>query len=217
MSVTESRSSKLRTPKEMASEWLLAQAEVEVGSWSGLDESGPDKVGVGLFFRISPDDGSLRVVSIVPGSSAHKSGLVRVKDMLVRLDDESVQGWSLHQLRLRLHGPPGSFVTLDMTRDGGGQEPFSFKLDLMRGSPYFIQFQDRYGTANAAQLNALILQKREEQKFLMIIEKQLKLEQARLVEVRRSLGRRRDVLSRPSGSGEEEESGAGGAGAAEEV
>jgi hypothetical protein len=30
---------------------------MDVGSWSGLDESGPDKLGVGLFFQTNPTDG----------------------------------------------------------------------------------------------------------------------------------------------------------------
>ncbi len=30
---------------------------MDVGSWSGLDESGPDKLGVGLFFQQNPADG----------------------------------------------------------------------------------------------------------------------------------------------------------------
>ena len=32
---------RLIAPKEAASEWLLGTAEMDVGSWSGLDESGP--------------------------------------------------------------------------------------------------------------------------------------------------------------------------------
>ncbi len=34
-----------------------APSEMDVGSWSGLDESGPDKLGVGLFFQHNPADG----------------------------------------------------------------------------------------------------------------------------------------------------------------
>ena len=30
---------------------------MDVGSWSGLDESGADKLGVGLFFQSNPTDG----------------------------------------------------------------------------------------------------------------------------------------------------------------
>jgi len=48
---------RLIAPKEAASEWLLGTAEMDVGSWSGLDESGPDKLGVGLFFQNNPSDG----------------------------------------------------------------------------------------------------------------------------------------------------------------
>eukprot|EP00293_Proteomonas_sulcata_P002441 CAMPEP_0184330278 /NCGR_PEP_ID=MMETSP1049-20130417/144598_1 /TAXON_ID=77928 /ORGANISM="Proteomonas sulcata, Strain CCMP704" /LENGTH=99 /DNA_ID=CAMNT_0026652703 /DNA_START=413 /DNA_END=712 /DNA_ORIENTATION=+ len=40
-----------------------------------------------------------------------------------------------------------------------------------------------YGPANASQLDALVLQKREEQKFNSMVEKQLKTEQAKFAQV----------------------------------
>ncbi len=172
----------LISPKESASEWLLGSAELDVGSWSGLDESGPDKLGVGLFFRINHDDGTLRVVSIVPGSSSHKSGLIQLDDKLLNIDSESVFGWNLKTLRSRLHGPPGSHVTLDLER-GDGPRRKTFRINAMRGSPQYIAYQDLYGPANASQLDNLVLKKREEQKFNSMVEKQLKVEQAKFAQV----------------------------------
>lgn len=107
---------KLISPKEYASEYLLGVVEADVGSWSGLDESGPDKLGVGLFFRTHKTDGAIRVVSLVPGSSAHRSGLIMIGDKLLAVDNESVYGMSLLDLRTRVHGPPGSFTSLDFER-----------------------------------------------------------------------------------------------------
>ncbi len=107
---------KLISPKEYASEYLLGAMEGDAGSWSGLDESGADKVGVGLFFRADLDDGSITVVSMVPGSSAHLSGLVIVGDKLLAIDNESVFGFTLMTLRSKLHGLPGTYVILDFER-----------------------------------------------------------------------------------------------------
>ena len=187
---------RLLAPKEHASEWLLNTAEGDVGSWSGLDESGdippqprhfegfppaldpasagtqlhwceysvtdlwqmdctahsrtwpckvrprsdgcqrvvsgPDKLGVGLFFRHQADDGSMRVISIVPGSSAHKRGVILTGDRLMALDEESVFGWSLQVLRQRLHGTPGSIVTLDLENPDGPEGRKRYRINLTR-------------------------------------------------------------------------------------
>mmetsp|Transcript_28629 Transcript_28629/g.42060 ORF Transcript_28629/g.42060 Transcript_28629/m.42060 type:complete len:242 (+) Transcript_28629:78-803(+) len=178
---------RLIAPKEAASEWLLGTAEMDVGSWSGLDESGPDKLGVGLFFQNNPSDGAIRIISMVPGSAAHKCGLLEIQDQLVAVENENVFGWSLKVLRQRIHGTPGTHVTLDFqrsTRDkrGGESTMSKFRINLMRGSPQYIAYQDMFGPANASQLDQLVLQKREEQKFNSMVEKQLKLEQARFAQ-----------------------------------
>eukprot|EP00802_Teleaulax_amphioxeia_P023378 Tamp_23948.p1 GENE.Tamp_23948~~Tamp_23948.p1 ORF type:complete len:252 (-),score=75.64 Tamp_23948:257-991(-) len=180
-------SQRLIAPKEAASEWLLGAAEMDVGSWSGLDESGPDKLGVGLFFQHNPADGAIRIISIVPGSAAHKCGLLEIHDQLMSVENEHVFGWSLKVVRERIHGTPGSHVTLDFQRqkrEKGQQEGtvHKFRVNLMRGSPQYVAYQDIFGPANASQLDQLILQKREEQKFNSMIEKQLKQEQARFAQ-----------------------------------
>ena len=36
-----------------------------------------------------------QVVSIVPGSAAHKSGVIVIGDKLISVDEESVFGWNL--------------------------------------------------------------------------------------------------------------------------
>ena len=191
-------------PKQSASEWLLGNAELDAGSWSGLDESGPDKLGVGLFFNSNPQDGAIRVISIVPGSAAHKSGLLELHDQLIAVENENVFGWSLKVVRQRVHGSPGSHVTLDFKRErrSGKGEPESskFRVNLMRGSPQYIAYQDMFGPANASQLDALVLQKREEQKFNSMVEKELKLEQARFAEAQE---RRRNAEADEAGLREE--------------
>ena len=195
---------RLMAPKQSASEWLLGNAELDAGSWSGLDESGPDKLGVGLFFNSNPQDGAIRVISIVPGSAAHKSGLLELHDQLIAVENENVFGWSLKVVRQRVHGSPGSHVTLDFKRErrSGKGEPESskFRVNLMRGSPQYIAYQDMFGPANASQLDALVLQKREEQKFNSMVEKELKLEQARFAEAQE---RRRNAEADEAGLREE--------------
>ena len=106
----------LLPPKESASENLLSNMESDMGSWSGLDETGPDKVGIGLFFRNTENTGLFSVSSIVPGSSSHLSGLVVVGDRLVAIDNENIVGVPVVKLRSKIQGIPGTFLTLDMQR-----------------------------------------------------------------------------------------------------
>ncbi len=104
--------------KLVVSGWLQNNAVVDFGSWSGLDESSPDKVGVGIFFKRF-QDGSLRVISLVPGSSAFWTGLIELDNSLVSLNRELVSNWRGHDLRLKLHAMPGSFVKLELKRFHG--------------------------------------------------------------------------------------------------
>eukprot|EP00282_Hemiselmis_andersenii_P000617 CAMPEP_0114135032 /NCGR_PEP_ID=MMETSP0043_2-20121206/14488_1 /TAXON_ID=464988 /ORGANISM="Hemiselmis andersenii, Strain CCMP644" /LENGTH=308 /DNA_ID=CAMNT_0001228739 /DNA_START=12 /DNA_END=938 /DNA_ORIENTATION=+ len=170
---------KLMAPKEHASQVLMSNMEADIGSWSGLDETGPDRVGVGLFFTCHGEDGAARMSSMVPGSSSHLSGLMLVGDKILAVDNEAVYGLTLVELRKRIHGVPGTFVTLDMERELHDGEKKVFRVNCMRGSPQFIAYQDRYGVANASRLDELVLQKREEQKFNSLVEKQLRIEQAK--------------------------------------
>mmetsp|Transcript_4558 Transcript_4558/g.8945 ORF Transcript_4558/g.8945 Transcript_4558/m.8945 type:complete len:310 (-) Transcript_4558:117-1046(-) len=181
---------KLMPPKEHASDSLISNMEADIGSWSGLDETGPDKVGVGLFFTCHGEDGAHRMSSMVPGSSAHLSGLLLVGDKILSVDNEAVYGLTLVQLRQRIHGVPGTFVTLDMERELQDGEKKMYRVNCMRGSPQFIAYQDRYGVANASRLDELVLQKREEQKFNSLVEKQLRIEQAKFAAAQQ---RRKDL------------------------
>jgi C-terminal processing protease CtpA/Prc len=113
---------------------------------------------------------AIRIISIVPGSAAHKCGLLEIHDQLVSVEDENVFGWSLKAVRQSIHGTPGTHVTLDFMRERrdtkiGQIDKTKFRVNLMRGSPQYIQYQDLFGPANASQLDQLVLQKREEQKF----------------------------------------------------
>lgn len=105
----------LLQPKSYARENMLSNLESSMGSWSGLDESGADKVGVGIFIKIG-DTGAAVVSSVVPGSSAHLSGLISAGDKITGIDNEVVAGSSQLALRKKIHGLPGTYVTLDVER-----------------------------------------------------------------------------------------------------
>lgn len=62
------------------------------------------------------EEQGLRVVDVPPGPSADQ-GLV-VGDRIIAIDGETVHGLVLQEIVERLRGRPGSFVEIDVARDG---------------------------------------------------------------------------------------------------
>ena len=71
--------------------------------------------GVGL--EVQMDNGLLRVVTPYDGTPAAKAG-IRATDVIVAIDDVSVQGATLSQVVSRLRGAVGSQVKLKLVRQG---------------------------------------------------------------------------------------------------
>ena len=106
----------------VANDWLIRETELNFGSCHGLDQLGHSLVGVGLFFIPNPEENNaFYVSSIVPGSSAFRSGSVELFDKLLTVDGESVVGWTLQSLRRRLLGTHGTFIDLQLTRPNEGR------------------------------------------------------------------------------------------------
>jgi C-terminal processing protease CtpA/Prc len=59
--------------------------EIPVGA------GGPELAGVGIFLQQEPTSGRVYVVNIVEKGSADRSGVIRVNDVIVKVDDEDVQ------------------------------------------------------------------------------------------------------------------------------
>ena len=93
--------------------------------------------GVGIFFQQDSDTNEVFVKTIVKGGSADRSGILRVGDVVVRVEHENVEGQPLSTLRTRILGQQGSFVTLGFRRRDGMETTF-FDVPLMRGSPEFF-------------------------------------------------------------------------------
>ncbi len=97
----------------------------------------PDLAGIGVFFGQQRNDGRVFIQNIVKGGSAERDGTVRNGDVLLSIENQSVQGASLSDLRNLILGAPGTFVELSFQRaDGAGERTFSVRL--MRGTPEFF-------------------------------------------------------------------------------
>ena len=62
------------------------------------------------------EERGLRVVDVPPGPSADQG--LAVGDRIIAIDGETVHGLVLQEIVERLRGRPGSFVEIDVTRDG---------------------------------------------------------------------------------------------------
>jgi hypothetical protein len=94
--------------------------------------------GVGIFFQQDSDTNEVFVKTIVKGGSADRSGVIRVGDVVVRIDHENVEGQPLSTLRTRILGAQGSYVTLGFRRREGLETTF-YDVPLMRGSPEYFE------------------------------------------------------------------------------
>jgi len=94
--------------------------------------------GVGIFFQQDSDTNEVFVKTIVKGGSADRSGVLRVGDVVVRVDHDNVEGQPLSTLRSRILGSQGSYVTLGFRRREGTETTY-YDVPLMRGSPEYFE------------------------------------------------------------------------------
>ena len=95
--------------------------------------SKPQPAGVGLYFKTDPQK-RYYVEMVLENTSASATGVVKTKDILELVQNESVVGKSLTQLRQMILGPPGTYVNLSFLREMEN-DSFRFDVDLLRGDP----------------------------------------------------------------------------------
>ena len=98
----------------------------------------PSLAGVGIFFQQDSDTNEIFVKTIVKGGSADRSGVLRVGDVVVQVDQANVEGQPLAMLRSRILGPQGAYVSLGFRRREG-TETTLYDVALMRGSPEYFE------------------------------------------------------------------------------
>jgi carboxyl-terminal processing protease len=80
----------------------------------------------GLGLEVDMLDGLVRIVAPIPGTPAERAGLQR-GDLIVRFDDQPVQGMALTDAVSRMRGEPGTTVAL-LVRRAGRADDFSVSL-----------------------------------------------------------------------------------------
>jgi carboxyl-terminal processing protease len=82
----------------------------------------------GLGLQVDMVEGLVRVVAPMPGSPAERAGL-QSGDLIVRFDDQPVQGMTLTQAVFRMRGEPGTPIELMIRR---GAEEDLLRVSLVR-------------------------------------------------------------------------------------
>jgi carboxyl-terminal processing protease len=82
----------------------------------------------GLGLQVDMVEGLVRVVAPMPGTPAARAGL-QSGDLIVRFDDQPVQGMALSDAISRMRGEPGTPIALMIRRAGHGDE---FSVSLVR-------------------------------------------------------------------------------------
>jgi len=81
----------------------------------------------GLGIEVNMDNGAVRVVSPIDDTPASRAG-IEAGDLIIRLDEESVDGMSLNDAVQIMRGEPGTSITLTVVRDGR-DEPFEVEIE----------------------------------------------------------------------------------------
>eukprot|EP00802_Teleaulax_amphioxeia_P015201 Tamp_15287.p2 GENE.Tamp_15287~~Tamp_15287.p2 ORF type:complete len:424 (-),score=134.88 Tamp_15287:243-1514(-) len=141
------------------------------GSQDGLRmSSGPEMAGVGIFFQQEPTSGRVYVANIVENGSADRSGVIRVNDVIVKVDDEDVQGQPLSTLRNLILGRQGSYVVLAFRRMTG-TELYYFDVELVRGTPEYFESLKK-SQAVADEKEKLLMQVRQQEQDIRALKQQ---------------------------------------------
>jgi hypothetical protein len=141
------------------------------GSMDGMRMSGgPEMAGVGIFFQQEPTSGRVYVANIVENGSADRSGVIRVNDVIVKVDDEDVQGQPLSTLRNLILGKQGTYVVLAFRRMTGS-ELYYFDVELVRGTPEYFEALKK-SQAVADEKEKLLFQVRQQEQDIRALRAQ---------------------------------------------
>lgn len=110
-----------KTLLEKAITGMLSELDPHSGflqeeSYEQLQEQTTGEFG-GLGIEVGMQDGFVKVVSPIDGTPAQRAG-VQPGDLIIKLDDEAVQGMSLEEAIVKMRGPKGSAIALTIAREG---------------------------------------------------------------------------------------------------
>jgi carboxyl-terminal processing protease len=120
----------------------------------------------GLGITIQVRNGDISVISLFEGSPAYRQG-TRRGDVIARIEEENVKGWTSDQAVRRLRGPKGSTVNISIRREGYNELiPLTVERDeiniptilgafMVNGSTGYVRLRDFSETTDRDLGNAL--------------------------------------------------------------
>ncbi len=102
-------------------------AYLDKESFGDLQEHTTGEFG-GLGIEVGLEGGFVRVIAPIDDTPAQKAG-IQAGDLIIKLDDQSVQGMSLQEAIELMRGPKGTSLTLTIVREGV-EGPF--RVDIVR-------------------------------------------------------------------------------------
>ncbi len=123
-------------------------------SFDDLQESTSGEFG-GLGIEVGAEDGFIRVIAPIDGTPADKAGL-RTGDLIIKLDDQAVQGMPLKDAIELMRGERGSAITLTILREGV-DAPFEVEIvrDIIKVQSVRSEIiEDGFGYLRIAQFQA---------------------------------------------------------------
>jgi len=84
----------------------------------------------GIGAEVTEQDGKIMIVSPIKGSPAEKAGL-KPEDKIIKVDEESIEGMSVHEAVMLIRGEKGTEVKLTIERKGVGMLNFTIVRDTI--------------------------------------------------------------------------------------
>jgi carboxyl-terminal processing protease len=102
--------------KGMLGEMDPHSAYLDAASFEQLQESTKGEF-TGIGIEMGSEDGFVKVIAPIDGSPAQKAGL-QAGDIIIKVDNRSIQGLSVSETAKRIRGPVGSLVEFTIIRNG---------------------------------------------------------------------------------------------------
>ena len=124
---------------------------LDASSFEELQEHTSGEFG-GLGIEVGSEDGYVKVISPIDNTPAERAG-IETGDIIIKIDDASIQGLSLTESIEKMRGPKGSEITLTIVREGT-EKPITISItrDIIKVESVRAKvLQDAYGYLRIAQ------------------------------------------------------------------
>lgn len=124
--------------KGMLSEMDPHSAYLDASTFEHLQESTQGEFsGVGI--EMGSEDGFIKVITPIDDTPAQKAGII-AGDIIIKIDQESIQGLSISEAAERIRGPAGSSVEFTLVREGSDTP---INITVVRGTIRSISVRER--------------------------------------------------------------------------